>query len=190
MSYHIHTTEAFIVSSLPRGERNYSLLLLTEELGTLYAHAQGVRVLASKLRYHLIPHSFTRISLVRGKSDWRVVGAEGIMRLDRLPAESRAALLRCLSLAAHTTVPDDPHTNHFSLMREALAVFTNTDESAIPALELLTVLKIIYHAGFLPDDTEVSPYLGIPLSLESAHNFTPLLQHGLSVANRALLRMQ
>ncbi len=190
MSYHIHTTDAFIISTVPRGERNCSLLFITEELGTLYAHAQGVRVLTSKLRSHLIPHAFIHVSLVRGRSEWRVVGAEGLVRLDRLPTMPRASLLRCLSLAAHTTVPDDPHTNHFALMREALTVFMNTDEDSMPALELLTVLKIIYHAGFLPDDAEVSPYLGVPLSSESAQNFTPLLQHGLLVANRALLRMQ
>jgi len=190
MSYHIHSTEAFIISSAPRGERNSSLLLLCEELGTLYAHAQGVRVLQSKLRSHLIPHTLARVSLVRGKQEWRVIGAEGVMRLDRLPHTPRASLLRVLTLATHTTVPDDPHTNHFALMREACAVITSAPEPLVPALELLTVLKIIAHAGFLPNDARISPYVDMPLSQESAEKFDPLLTHGLSVANRALLRMQ
>ena len=190
MSYHIHTTEAFVITSSPRGERNSSLLLLTEEMGTLYAHAQGVRVLQSKLRSHLVPHALTRISLIRGKVEWRVVGAESLVRLDRFPATPRAALLRVLSLAAHTTLPDDPHTNHFPLMREAMSVLITLPEASVPALELLTVLKIIAHAGFLPDDAELTPYLTAPLTLTSAQNFKPLLQHGLSIANRSLERMQ
>lgn len=190
MSYHIHSTEAFIISSVPRGERNSSLLLLCEELGTLYAQATGVRVLQSKLRSHLIPHTLARVSLVRGKQEWHVVGAEGILRLDRLPHAPRASLLRVLKLATHTTVPDDPHTNHFALMREALAALTTASESSMPALELLTVLKIIAHAGFLPDDAQISPYVDMPLSQESAEKFDPLLVHGLSIANSALLRMQ
>jgi len=190
VSYHIHTTDAFIVSTTLRGERNSSLLLLTEELGTLYAHAQGVRVLQSKLRPHIIEHALTRISLVRGKAEWRVVGAESIARLDRLPSVPRASLLRLLSLAAHTTVPDDPHTNHFLLIREAYTVLSEAPIAMVPVIELLTVLKIVADAGFLPEDPHLSPYLSLPLSLSNAQTFEPLLTHGLSVANNALKQIR
>lgn len=190
MSYHIHTTDAFVVSTTLRGERNSSLLLLTEELGTLYAHAQGVRVLQSKLRSHIIEHALTRISLIRGKAEWRVIGADSIARLDRLPSVPRASILRLLSLAAHTTVPDDPHTNHFLLIREAYTLLSEAPLAVVPALELLAVLKIVANAGFLPDDPYLSPYLTSPLSLANAHTFEPLLTHGLSVANTALKQIR
>lgn len=173
-----------------RGETSLSVLLLTEELGTLYAHAQGVRALKSKLRSQLLEHSLVRISLVRGEIDWRVVGVEAIARLDRLPSAQRASLIRVLSLAAHSSFPDDPHTNYFSLIREAFDVLSIAPEELTPSLELLTVLKIISHAGFLAPDGDLGPFVTEPLSLERAEAFVPHLQPALFAANTALEHME
>ena len=73
--HHIHHTEAFVLGSSPKGEDSKLLRLYTRELGLVYAHAQAVRKLSSKLRFTLQDFSRASVDLVRGKEIWRVTTA-------------------------------------------------------------------------------------------------------------------
>lgn len=77
--YHFHHTEGIIVATRPGGEANRQFRIFTRELGIITAHAQGVRLVSSKLRYALQPYSLCQLALVHGKHGWRVTNAVPIM---------------------------------------------------------------------------------------------------------------
>ena len=65
--HHIYHTEAFVLGSRNVGEANKMLSLYTRELGLVYAHAQGIRLGKSKLRFGLQDFSHATVDLVQGK---------------------------------------------------------------------------------------------------------------------------
>lgn len=79
--YHVHTTPAFVVNTLPSGEKNQFVTLFTRDFGMIRAKAQSVRVSLSKLRYALQEYSYVHISLVKGKDVWRIVNAQPIYNI-------------------------------------------------------------------------------------------------------------
>lgn len=80
MAYTVHTTEGFILSSIPVGEANRLYHIFTREFGVIIATAQGVRLMQSKLRPHLVDSSLSSVSLVKGKEFWRITSASVISR--------------------------------------------------------------------------------------------------------------
>ena len=75
MLHHIYHTEGFVLSGQSVGEANKYFRIFTKDFGMVGAMAQGIRLLQSKLRYSLQDYSYSKISLVRGKQVWRIVGA-------------------------------------------------------------------------------------------------------------------
>jgi recombinational DNA repair protein (RecF pathway) len=76
MSYAVYTTTGWVLSSAPSGEASRIYSIYTEDFGLIHAKAQGVRLLASKLRYNVEDYSLAVFSFVRGKEIWRLTGAE------------------------------------------------------------------------------------------------------------------
>jgi recombinational DNA repair protein (RecF pathway) len=75
MSYQTYTTDALVVSVKDRVGSDRMIKLFTKDAGMLEARASGIRDEKSKLRYALQPFSRTRVTLVRGKREWRLTGA-------------------------------------------------------------------------------------------------------------------
>jgi len=76
MAHQKYTTEAFILTAYDRIGADRVIRLFTEDAGLVDARAMGVREEKSKMRYALQPFSFVRVTLVRGKREWRITGAE------------------------------------------------------------------------------------------------------------------
>jgi recombinational DNA repair protein (RecF pathway) len=76
MSYKTYITDALVCGSKPSNTSDKSFLLFTREAGMLWANAKSVREERSKHRYALQECSRVRVNLVRGKSGWKVTGAE------------------------------------------------------------------------------------------------------------------
>lgn len=72
MSYHIYTTSAIVCGSFDQAQSDRTYLLFTEALGMVFATARSVREERSRQRYALQPFSDVTISLIRGKSGWRI----------------------------------------------------------------------------------------------------------------------
>lgn len=98
MSYRIYHTDGYIIDSSSSGESNKVFTILTVELGTIIAIAQGIRKLQSKLRYSLQDLTFAKFALVRGKDIWRITGAEKIVNIydKKVPVQIRQSLARVL----------------------------------------------------------------------------------------------
>jgi recombinational DNA repair protein (RecF pathway) len=72
MSYTTYTTDAIVCGTYDRNTADRSYRLFTRELGMLWADARSVRLEKSKQRFALSDFSQVRVSLVRGKSGWKI----------------------------------------------------------------------------------------------------------------------
>lgn len=72
MSYHIYTTDAFVCGGYYNQASDASVRFFTREYGMLYGIVKSAREERSKQRYAIQNFSHVRVSLIRGKSGWRV----------------------------------------------------------------------------------------------------------------------
>jgi recombinational DNA repair protein (RecF pathway) len=72
MSYVTYTTDAIVCGTQNRNTADRSYLLFTREAGMLFATARSAREERSRQRYSLQDFSLVRVSLVKGKTGWRV----------------------------------------------------------------------------------------------------------------------
>ncbi len=91
MSYTVYTVRALILRHFDDGEAGRAYALLTDEYGHIIANAKGIRREGSKLRALLATWSVAHISMVRGKSGWRIVSASEDRNIYR-DAERRIAI--------------------------------------------------------------------------------------------------
>ena len=150
--HHIYHTDAFILGSRPAGEDSRMITLYTKELGLVRAHAQGVRKLASKLRYVLQDFSHVHIDLVRGKEIWRVTTALPHINTRHLSIEAETIMARIASLVVRLVTGEEASEDIFSALSRAydlLGSKTHTPEE-YRMLELLSVARILVALGYLP----------------------------------------
>jgi recombinational DNA repair protein (RecF pathway) len=76
MAYQTYTTEAIVCGTFDRNTADRSYLLFTREAGMLYAEAKSVREERSRQRMSLQDFSYVRVSLVKGKSSWKIGSIE------------------------------------------------------------------------------------------------------------------
>lgn len=66
------------------GETGKYYSIFTRDLGMVYASAQGVRKLSSKLRFVLQDFAYIKLDLVQGKDFWRITSAGKTNKLEKL----------------------------------------------------------------------------------------------------------
>ena len=76
MTYQTYITDAFVCGSRRSNTSDCSYLLFTRALGMVYASARSVREERSKQRFSLQEFSYIRVTLIQGKSEWRITGVE------------------------------------------------------------------------------------------------------------------
>ncbi|MES2315467.1 MAG: DNA repair protein RecO [Patescibacteria group bacterium] len=82
--HHIYHTEGIILGSRGYGEAGKYYSVFTRDLGMIYASAQGVRKISSKLRFVLQDYAYLKIDLVQGKDFWRIITAEKTGYLEKI----------------------------------------------------------------------------------------------------------
>ncbi len=73
--YEKYRTEAIVLLREARGEGDARITLLTKEFGVIMVEVKSVREERSHLRYALQTLTLLDVTLVRGKTSWRVAGA-------------------------------------------------------------------------------------------------------------------
>lgn len=79
MAYATYITEALVCGTYVRNTSDCSYLLFTERAGMLYADARSTREEKSKQRYAMQDFSRVRVSLIKGKSGWRIGSVEPLV---------------------------------------------------------------------------------------------------------------
>lgn len=159
MSYHIYTTDAFVLDWRTRGEADRIFYLYTRELGLIRAIATGIRLGKSKLASHIDKYSYISVSIVRGKEVWRITDTRkyDFFRFDE-NKELRRVYVKFLSLIKRMVQGESSDTKLFDSIVAALNYIENDsntsyrpDTSLFEALLLLRVLRRLGYIKKIPN---------------------------------------
>lgn len=150
--HHVYTTPAFVIQSAPQGEAGKFLLLFTKDFGMIGATAQGIRLVQSKLRYHLQDFSFSNVSVVRGKEVWRITGAH---ELDH--QKETEVHLKVLKLLKRLLHGEEKNERLFEIIESLFRADIKEENDEI--VECITVLRILNTLGYISVTDEIRLYL-------------------------------
>lgn len=173
MSYKTYTTEAIVCGSSAHNTSDKQYLLFARESGMLFAHARSVREERSKQRYALQDFSRVRVSLVKGKSGWRIGSVEPLGNAF-LGARSRASralvafVVRQLRRYVHGEVP---LPQAFSDANELLSLSEGDEREP---LEELFLVRLLAELGYVADHSgTLDPVLFAPDLKSAAEGIRP-----------------
>lgn len=150
MSYVTYTTEAIVCGTFDRQGANRTYLLFTEEAGMLYAEAQSVREEKSKQRYSMQDFSLIRISLLRGKSNWRVGSVEPIRNFyfEAKDRQTRGSLAKILKMLRRFLKGEESVPEVYKDIKESLDLLTNPSLDR-DLLDLLVEVRFLTKLGYV-----------------------------------------
>lgn len=168
----IHNTKGIVLHKRAVGEASSAVFLLTEDHGLIKASAKSSRKEVSKLRYGLEPLTAGTYSLVRGKYEWKITGTHSPQSLitHKTSLERRKALGRISKLLMRLIAGEEPTPALFGSVSEGLIFLVEAkDKQDAEAIEVVLVLRILAHLGYLPKTSELEPFVANELfSLELA----------------------
>ncbi|MFA5791934.1 MAG: DNA repair protein RecO [Candidatus Paceibacterota bacterium] len=150
--HHIYHTEGIILGSKNHGESGKYYYIFTRELGMIYASAQGVRKMSSKLRFVLQDFSYVKIDLVQGKNLWRVISASKTNKLEQLSKNSGtyAVFSNIASLLKRLLVGVERNEALFVDLINGLSILEETKiEKDLQNIEAIIVLRILNNLGYI-----------------------------------------
>ena len=149
-----------MISSRDLGESSRKITLYTRELGLVHARAQGVRKLASKLRYGLVDHTLTQVSLVKGKSEWRIVGAvySDLLKDISTRRDGRVLVAHVFSLLERLIHGESSNFELFDVLVRGFK-FVSSERGSLYNAEIIFVLNILYHLGYLSKNDELGRFV-------------------------------
>lgn len=187
MAYLTYITEAIVCGGTHTNSSDRTYLLFTRDAGMIHAHAKSVREERSKQRYALQECSYVRVTLVRGKSGWRITGAEAIADL-YARAETRDAriLLRNLLMLVRRVIRGEGVSHQ--IFDDVVYVCTHTFSVPSRQIELLVTLRILSVLGYVPKHDAYDTLLTNDVSFESLEEYSVEMEKVLQNAITTALR--
>jgi len=151
--HQIYQTEGLVLKSMDAGEADKNLVIFTEDFGLIKVMAQGLRKTASKLRYGLQEFSFVQISLVRGRTIWRMTNALCGSNLYFSLSNNKEKLIiinRVLNLLKQLLPGEEKNENLYKTVKEAFFFLKkdNLKNENLGSFENIIVLRILYCLGY------------------------------------------
>lgn len=150
MSYKTYTTHAIVCGSVHHNTSDKQFLLFTEDAGMIYASARSVREEKSKQRYALQDFSLVRVSLVKGKSGWRIGSAQALGN-PFLQAQGRVARTYINFVVAQLRRYVHGEDQLPRTYDDVMSIFEGepiADEQG-PLLQQLFSLRLLYELGYV-----------------------------------------
>lgn len=162
MAYATYTTEALVCGSKYVNTADRAYLLLTKDSGILWANARSVREESSKQRYALQDFSRVKISLVKGKSGWRVGSVESLINyfFAADERESRASVQRIVKLIRRFMHGEEASGAIYIDTIHALSGAV----AGIPDADELFELRLLFALGYVKTDDTYAALLEGELS--------------------------
>lgn len=171
--HHIYHTEAIILGSNDFGETGKFYSIFTRELGMINATAQGIRKMSSKLRYVLQDFNYVKVDLVRGKDLWRITSASKTNELEKI-SKTEIGLKTLANISKLLKRLLQGEEQNEDLFKDVLSGFyilenkleKNDTKEEIQNTEMILVLRILFHLGYLGDDGKMSDFVSSPFAEE------------------------
>lgn len=147
--HHKYVTKVIVIGQHPLTEASSLVTLLTSEFGLVRARAQGVRKPGAKLSSALQTLSESEVTLIHGKSGWRVAGAMLTTNWAReLAKERRERAFRVGALIARLAQGDERGSSLFPIMQRFLGALDVEDDAQADAAECQAALLVLGTLGF------------------------------------------
>jgi recombinational DNA repair protein (RecF pathway) len=169
MSYKTYITDALVCGARASNTSDKSFLLFTREAGMLYASAKSVREERSKQRYALQEFSHIRVTLVRGKSGWKITGTEPLGSVYERSTRVGRAYVRSIVRLLRTYVHGEEIARE--LYDECMAALIISDEELTEYSEVVISLRMLAMLGYIPLRPDIVRLIESPLR-EISHDIT------------------
>ena len=177
-----YITEGIVLGKRGVGEANTLVFILTELQGLVRAKATSARREASKLRYGLEPLSRGRYTFVRGKSEWRLTGADEVSREYISTTTAQRKRLGQVSRLLLRLVQGQEHTPElYKTVREGFMMLAHTEQNA-DSIECVLVLRMLAHLGYLPELPALAPFV-------ESDRFSPELVLQAAASRKLLIKL-
>jgi DNA repair protein RecO len=187
--HHIYHTEGIILGSRGYGEAGKYYYIFTRDLGMIYASAQGVRKISSKLRFILQDFAYLKIDLVQGKDFWRVTSASKTNMLEGL-AKSPTTLKVFFNIARllkRLLAGVEPNIALFADLISGLSVLEKTEKAEdLLNLEAVMVLRILNNLGYIGGDKVLENLIASPFEEDLVYEASKRRKDVLQEINKAL----
>lgn len=195
MPYRIYDTPALVIRRWPYKEASSRFFLYTRDLGRILARAQSVRKVSAKLAPALQVGSESEVSLVCGKSGWRLVGTspQKNFLLSSAPTK-RFVIDRFLRLLARLIPDQQRDPNLYKIISSGLKAVAGSDtREAVRANEKLLVLRTLVQLGYAPNPEadDLRPFIhSADYSQKVTSSFQPLTGQAVEQINESLKAIQ
>ncbi len=187
--HHIYHTEGIILGSKNFGETGRYYSIFTKDLGMIYASAQGVRKMSSKLRFVLQDFAYVKVDLVQGKDFWRVTSATKTNMLEQITKqpENFAVFANVARLLKRLLAGVEPNPELFNDLLSGLFVLEkSTTEEEIRNIEMMIVLRMLNNLGYIGGSDALQRLVKSPLEADLVFEISKQRSHVLSVINKTL----
>ncbi len=163
--HHIYHTEGIILGSRNFKEAGKYYHIFTRDLGLVYAEAEGVRKLASKLRYVLSDYSYIKLDLIQRKNIWRITSASKTNLLENFHKETyKLKIIVNLSKLLIRLLPEqEKNENLFMGILDGLFILEkNLNQKELQNIEIVIVLRMLHNLGYINGEEIFSELIKSP----------------------------
>ena len=163
--HHIHHTEGLILGSRNSGEAGKYYYIFTRDLGMIYATAQGVRKMSSKLRFVLQDFSYLKIDLVQVKYFCRITNEEKnneIEILTKSPGKFEV-FANIARLLKRLLAGVEPNEELFADLISSLRILEKAQtKDDLRNIEAIMVLRIVSNLGYIGGNEVLETFIKSP----------------------------
>ncbi|MCC7160698.1 DNA repair protein RecO [Candidatus Nomurabacteria bacterium] len=187
--HHIYHTEGIILGSKNYGETGRCYSIFTRDLGMIYASAQGVRKMSSKLRFVLQDFSYIKVDFVQGKDFWRLTSASKTNKLEQLTKNTRTfeVLANISKLLKRLLAGVEKNETLFDDLINGLYILENEKkEEHLRNIEAIIVLRILNNLGYIGGDEKLQNLIKSPFEENIIFEASKTRSQILNQINKAL----
>ncbi len=172
MAHAMYITDALVCGSKNHNTADKNYLLFTREHGMLWATARSVREERSKQRYALQDFSYIRVSLVKGKSGWRIGSTEAIDNpfLRAAGRRARGGITHLIKMLRRYVQGEEPIPSMFDDIAHAVTTIASLDDlSAITAWQNVALVRLLHTLGYVAVRADLAPVITAVSAIEAHH---------------------
>jgi len=151
MAHPIYQTEGIIIGGYEKGESSKTLVIITRRFGRIYAHAQNIRAVNSKLKNNLQVLSHVNLDLVNGRG-YRIVGVEdaSLCGQDKLDHSTFLRIMNLVKRFGGENMAEGNLENHEELFDDIKSLFyiNKSEQENLEVLELLGGIRVMNRLGY------------------------------------------
>ena len=187
--HHIYHTEGLILGSKNSGEAGKYYSIFTRDLGMIYASAQGVRKMSSKLRFVLQDFSYVKIDLVQGRDFCLVTSASKTNLLEKISKnkDTFEIFYNIGNLLKRLLAGVEPNETLFADLVSGLSLLEKIEnQNDLRNIEVIIVLRILNNLGYIGGNETLQGLIKSPLEPDLLFEISKSRMEVLRQINKAL----